>query len=315
MAQGCHLIYSQADREHFPIEADHPTAEEISRQFTAAFNLPWGRAPSQGIVQEDGVGIRIDRGQAMCHGVGEAAIHTFEDRYGRLTPQDQAFLTGLLCARGDRQADILRGLGNPSLGEEMAGALPSALREILEHDPRTVGLFQPARFGASSWISTLKNSNENAARGLAYEVLATASLFHKAAGDLKIGAGDQVDFGLKQQASYGGQGNLIVTDGREAGFFFQPYRGTVEADLLITRHGGLESIAIDFKHSIGHAAIDRKELEGVKVALLTGEIQEWHFISNVSFSSSVIIQVNEINQELQKAGCPPIQLHGNYDWR
>lgn len=251
----------------------------------------------------------------MCHGVGEAAINTFEDRYGQLPPKEQAFLTGLLCTRGDRQADILRGLGNPSLSEEMAVALPSALREILEHDPRAVGLFDQARSGASSWISTLKNSNENAAQGLAYEVLATARLFHKAAGDLKIGAGDQVDFGLKLQASYGGQGNLIVTDGREAGFFFQPYRGTVEADLLITRAGGLESIAVDFKYSTGHAVIDRKELEGVKVVLLTGEVQEWHFISNASFSSTVIHQVSEINQELQKAGCPSIQLHGNYDWR
>ena len=321
MAQGCHLIYSNSDREHFPLQEviTQPSVEEVAKKFHATFNLPWTNIFSQKIMTEDGLGVKVDRAEASKYLIGKDTIDKFEERFNELLPEDKAMVTGLLCTFGDRQVDLMTGLGNPYLKSEMAVALPQALQEVYKHDPGTCGLFNCARAGASAWVSNLKNEAKGKADGIAYEVLATARLLRKPTGDLKIYPTDQVDFGSKGQATYG-SGTFTVTDGWVKEPFFQPCRKTIEADLLITRphlDGNAEQIAVDFKHyTSGPAAVDEKQLQGIQLALKTGEFSEWHFVTNAdSYQSSVVEKVNEINQDLANSGTPPIQLHTNYNWR
>ncbi len=320
MAQGCHLIYSHSDRERFPLnkKIERPTVEEVAEQFKAAFGLPWGNIPSQGLVVNEPSSIRIDKSRAMgVYGISKESMDSFTNRYKNFEPRDQALLAGLLSARGDRQADIIAGLGNLHLSDDMANELPSALDQLMKYDRSITGLFNQARKGASPWISNLKNTGTGKADGIAYEVLASAKMLNNPPKGLLICLGDDLDFGPKIQASYGGGGNLKVSDGATSRIFSQPYRGTVEADLLITRspwNGGGE-IAVDFKHAIGTAGIDTEQLKGVAVALKTREVTEWHFVSNTLFSSSVKEHVREINEDLKASNNPTIQLHENYNWR
>ena len=51
------------------------------------------------------------------------------------------------------------------------------------------------------------------------------------------------------------------------------------------------------------------------VALETGEVDEWHFISNTRFSNNIITKVEVINTELKAEHKPTIKLHQHYDWR
>ena len=320
MAQGCHLIYSHSDREHFPLnnKIEKPTVKDVAAQFRAAFNLDWGGISSQGLVKTEPSGIKIDRDKALgAYDISNGMLDTFTTRYQNLEVREQALLAGLLSARGDRQADIISGLGNYKLNNDMAKEIPSALDHLLKHDNEISGLFNQVRKGESSWISNLKNTGTGKADGIAYEVLASARMLHSPPKGLTISIGDNLDFGTKIQASYGGGGDIHVTDFNREEVFSQPYRGTVEADLLITQSplSGGKEIAVDFKHAVGKAAITTQQLEGVAVALKTGEVSKWHFVSNTSFGDSVKEHVREINEELTATRNPTIQLHEHYNWR
>ena len=322
MAQGCHLIYSHSDREHFPLnqKIERPTVDKVAKQFIAAFNLPWDYIFSQGLVENAASGICINEGAISAHGITKEILDTFMDRYHVLDTRYQAFLSGLLSAKGGCQADIIKGFGNLSLMGDMVRELPKALDHILKHDNDITGLFNRARAGASSWVSNLKNSGLGKADGIAYEVLATEKILETKPRWLPVSVGDNLDFGRKIQASYGSGGDLKVSNGFKTEIFTQPHRGTVEADLLISKSlwdlwdGGKE-IAVDFKHSVGRASIQTEQLEGVAVALKTREVDEWHFISNVQFSDPVKEQVSKINEDLKTSKSPTIQLHENFDWR
>lgn len=321
MAQGCHLIYSNSDREHFPLneKIEQPTVEEVAEQFTAAFNLPWENIPSQGLVVNDAAGVRIDESEMGKHGIEKGTMDTFTGRYQRFEGKDKALLLGLLTARGDRQSDIITGIGNVNLNDNMANALPNAIDRILMHDKNCTGLFNGIRKSESPWISNLKNSGKGRADGIAYEVLGTAKMLDAPPKGLSIGNKDDLNFGVKMQASYGGGGNLAVTDFEVEDIFNQPFRGTVEADLLIsrpfdTKTGSSRQIAVDFKHSISQAHIAISQLHGVVVAIMTGEVDEFHFVSNTSFSGADKTRVETINNELKARHHPPIKLFENYNW-
>jgi len=322
MAQGCHLIYSHSDRDHFPLntEIKKPNVEKIVEQFKSTFNLKWSKKPSQRIVKNESSGIKLDEIKATStYGISKGTIKTFKKRFEKLDPRQQAMVAALLAAKSDRQSDIITGLGNYNLNDMMARKIPEALAHLLKRDKNISGLFNQVRKGESAWISNLKNTGKGKADGIAYEVLASARMLNFPLNGRPISHGDRLDFGIKLQASYAGGGNLNVTDGVSKSIFAQPYRKTVEADLLITQPpspmGGGKEIAVDFKHSIGTATISEEQLKGVAVALKTGEVDEWHFVSNTNFSGSVQTKITEINKELISENKPIIQLHQNYDWR
>lgn len=320
MAQGCHLIYSHSDREHFPLkkEIEKPTVVKVANQFNLAFGLKWHNITSQQLVVDGPSGIRIDETKAVGQfGVSDGFMKTFSKRFDNFDPSQRALVAGLMTARGDRQADIISGLGNYTLNDDMAKKIPDSLQRLFEYDKNATGLFTPIRKGQSAWISNLKNKGEGKADGIAYEVLASAKMLHSPIKGRPISIGDRLDFGPKLQASYGGGDNINVSDGKTESIFSQPCRKTVEADLMITQspfEGGKE-FAVDFKHTISKAAITTEQLEGVAVALKTGEVDEWHFVCNREFTNPVIVQVNEINKELKSLGSPTIKLHQYYDWR
>jgi hypothetical protein len=297
---------------------EKPTIETVASQFNLAFGLNWHNIASQELVVDGPSGIRIDEAKAGGRfGISEGFLKTFSERFNHFDPPQRAMVAGLLTSRGDRQADIISGLGNYALNDDMAKKIPDSLQRLFEYDKKTTGLFTPIRKGQSAWISNLKNRGKGKADGIAYEVLAAAKMLHTPIKGRPISIGDRLDFGPKLQASYGGGGGINVTDGKSQSVFSQPFRKTVEADLLITQspfEGGKE-IAVDFKHTISKSAITTEQLEGVAVALKTGEVDEWHFVCNREFTPSVIVKVNEINKELESQNSPTIQLHQYYDWR
>ena len=260
MAQGCHLIYSNSDRDHFPLTGliKRQNTEDVARQFQNTFNLKWNPAPSQGLVETTTTGIRIDEVKATAnYNVPKEKLNTFETRFRKLKPRQQAMVSALLNAKADRQSDILTGMGNYNLNNDMANKIPEALNDLLKHDKNISGLFNKVRKGESTWISNMKNTGKGRADGIAYEVLASAKMLQTPINGISISPTDSLDFGIKLQASYGSGGDIKISNGESESLFKQPPRKTVEADLMITQtplQGGKE-IAVDFKHSIGTATI------------------------------------------------------------
>ncbi|MCW3129367.1 MAG: hypothetical protein N2V75_04620 [Methanophagales archaeon] len=197
--------------------------------------------------------------------------------------------------------------GNEAIPESYKRELPSAMAKIIRHTPDSVGFFMHAPKYYGKGATGLVNGLRHPTRGdaLAYEILATAALMEKefssvnAPGSLRIYAVDRVDYHIKLQASYK---NVPLE------YLDQPRRGTVEADLFINRYRGLlepdKVIGVDFKHSRGttYDNYDMEQLKGIRVALQTGEIHEFCFVSNVKFSQGFKDKVEAINEELRASG-------------
>ncbi len=306
MAQGCHLIYSASDRDNFPIDPDDlpSNREESLQRMTAEYGLALRGEADPGLLTPD---LKLDPARAVAHGVSSAQVETFTQRVRGMEPKDQEFVTGLMNARPAAQADLVRGLGNPALDPGIAHELPGALQILLRDHPNAPGLFEPAGADADSWVSTIshRGSNNNA-NGYAFEVLAAARLTSVPSNDLFISSTDHLDFGFKLQARYGSGTGGLNTPG---GVFSQPDRRTTEADFLISR--GTERIYVDTKFTGGARALDKQQLDGLEVALKTGEITQAHFVCNRSFSSG-FTKLREVNERLEEAGCAKIELHEHY---
>lgn len=193
--------------------------------------------------------------------------------------------------------------GGEPISESYKRELPDAVAKIIKHTPDIMGLFKPTikerGKGATGLIKSLHHKTRGDA--FAYELLGTAALideeFHAAtnnADTLRIRDTDRIDYHLKLQASYKG----VPTK-----YLDQPNRGTVEADLFINRPVGLNNlkvIGVDFKHSreSEYHSYDINQLKGIKVALQTGEIDEFCFVSNVKFSQTFKDKIEAINSEL-----------------
>lgn len=199
--------------------------------------------------------------------------------------------------------------GNESIPESYKQELPKAVAEIAKITPNALGLLRPAsNWGprATALQTTLKHKTRGA--GFAYEVLGTAALISKwykatdGIASLRIFPIDRIDFGIKLQASYFGTEKVLES---------QPKRGTVEADLFISRprsiiEGGYREIGVDFKHSLyGETyggTISDSQIKGIKIAILTGEIHEFHFVTNGAFSQKVLEKIETANEDLKKEG-------------
>lgn len=200
--------------------------------------------------------------------------------------------------------------GNESIPDSYKQQLPQCIHTLIGIVPDIMGLVAPARKGATAWRRTVGHSTRGA--GFAYELLGTVALIQNPSsaiggGDLMIKPGDRVDLGVKLQAHYGGTRLLLE----------QPKRQTCEADAFIQRddgQGGSLCIGIDFKHSQNattySGGISKEALEGAQVALKTGEIHEFHFVTNGTFGKTVREAVKKANQELKgHINGHPIKLH------
>lgn len=200
---------------------------------------------------------------------------------------------------------LLNAIGNASIPDSYRGALPSALAKILDVTSDALGLVQAVSgWGprATSIADTVTHSTRGAA--FAYEILGTAALIEQNSKArqshtrLWIQPEDRIDFGVKLQARYGA--------------VFPGKRTTVEADLLIQR-GFDHLIGVDFKHTLTgtyRSGISSGQLDGIRRALGTGEVHEFHFVCNGSFDGKAIGAVAELNETLRREGEPAaVYLH------
>jgi len=240
---------------------------------------------------------------AFSLGVDSLSIAMFNERIPQFSPEAKSDLVQLARRQPSLEAQLIEGLGNPALDGDMATALPTALHTIITYHEPSPGLFTklgPERGPYQTpWVSDLANRGNGVANGIAYEVLMTSRMHTKAVGTLRISTGDHLAFGQKAQGRYGDWGG--------------PKRSS-EADLLIRR--GTEEISIDFKYrSSGKASLYAKDIETVKIALLSGEWTEMHYISNKTFDSTSKNLIEKLNEELTRAGVMPVILHERQNWR
>ena len=201
-------------------------------------------------------------------------------------------------------------VGNQSIPDTYKQELPKAVAEIAKINPSILGLAKPARnWGQTTSIDAPgKLGHKTKGAGFAYELLGTAALITKDSKakntgiNLKIYSTDRPDLGFKLQARYPFAEDVLPS---------QPKRGTTEADLFISRptglfDGGFKNIGVDFKHSMNASTysgrISIAEIDGRKVALMTGEVDEFHYVTNGTFSDSVKEAFDKTNLELQAAG-------------
>ena len=204
-------------------------------------------------------------------------------------------------------AYVLRNaVGNQSIPDAYKRELPKAVADIAKITPNVLGLVEPARnWGQTSSIDAPgKLGHKTKGAGFAYELLGTAALINRESKaentgvSLKIYSTDRIDLGIKLQASYPFAYKELPS---------QPKRGTTEADLFISRpmgilDGGHKNIGVDFKHSMNSGAysgvISTSDIDGRKIALMTGEIDEFHYATNGTFRESVTKAIDKANLEI-----------------
>ena len=215
---------------------------------------------------------------------------------------------------------VLRNVaGNGSIGEFYEKSLPNALATVARQTPDITGLVTPSRGqGASSLQKNLAHSTRGDA--FAFELTGTAELVRRNNADLgplkpsnggrslKIGSLDRVDLGVKLQADYhSNQLNRPRGTGK-----YQKFRQTIEADTLVSRQDKtIPPTAIDFKH-VRHDGICRdrdsrdpcnkqpfrSQLDGIENAIRTGDIADFHFVTNGTFDEGMKSAIAEVNNRL-----------------
>lgn len=209
--------------------------------------------------------------------------------------------------------------GNQQIGSAYRNQLPKDIAEVLRVTPNALGLVNRAYYrGQKQPLAS--QSKLGRGTGYVYEIMGTAALIrqtsqpaNKGGRPLSIQPGvDRVDHGIKLQGRY-------FDDRRE---LYQS-RKTIEADIIIKRPGTAD-IAVDFKHAKDGGSVSDKDgreatkrgesalatqLFGIKGALQTGEIEEFHFATNGRFSDAFRDAVSNTNRELAQSGDAPISLH------
>lgn len=170
---------------------------------------------------------------------------------------------------------------NTIMTETERHAFPNALADIIEHQPKAMGIFQaiPAHRGPGA--SAVQHH---------FEISSIAALMQqrhptRRGNNLKIEKTDGIAFGMKLAH----------------GFAQPPRYGTIEADSFITR-GSLLSphdIGIDAKYSKDLVYKSThglsRQLEGIRHNLHNGTIQEFIFVSNVQFGEKFVKMVDDAN--------------------
>jgi len=211
--------------------------------------------------------------------------------------------------------------GNQQISQVYRNQLPKDIAEVLKVTPNALGLVnQAVHRGQVQPLAS--RSKLGSGTGYVYEIMGTAALIRQTSQPsnqggrpLSITAGsDKVQHGIKLQGRY-------FDSQRE---LYQA-RKTVEADIIIQKPGGRD-IAVDFKHVKGGGSVSDKggreatrrgesdlatQIFGIKAALKTGEIHEFHFATNGRFGNGFKEAVETANRDLAQGGHAPISLHEN----
>lgn len=193
--------------------------------------------------------------------------------------------------------------GRDKMTAKEFAVLPQAFHRILKDHPNAMGLFQKAPAHRAPGMSPLNQH---------YEILSTAALIARNFTTLsgrKLGIcnlTDRIDFGIKFPHGHA-----------------QPRQhGTIEADTLVTRKVGIppfetvKHIAVDSKYrnidkarpflrepqydflSDKHREEVKRQLQGVRTNFHNGTLNEFHFVTNVTFGDKFKEEVDQTNLRL-----------------
>ena len=210
--------------------------------------------------------------------------------------------------------------GNERLPDKYRESLPRDVAAVLRACPHAAGLVKELTFrgqrGATGSRSKL-GSNSNSAVGSAYEIMGTAALTSKVfspsnpgAPKLWIWSGhDNIGFGPKYYPN-----RTLMDDGKT---WDKLTRQSVEADLLIQKSSlldGIREIGVDFKHvkeagTRYSSAYHKNQVENVEKVIRQDLLQEYHFVTNGTFSASFKSEIDTANSRLVKDGLTPIAYH------
>lgn len=164
---------------------------------------------------------------------------------------------------------------NPSIPDHFLSLLSDSLFYILKNTPDAIGIVSDADYSglsATSLLKTLKHSVHG--KAFAAELIIAGLLITKGSTALSgnlvhVLKEDRMDFGIKMNPE-------LVS------------RRTIEADVMVHFASG-KRIGIDSKYSSRQSytgRISEQVLTGIANAIHAGEIDEFHFISNVKFTKT-----------------------------
>ncbi len=247
------------------------------------------------IVITEKLKLLVKKNPSSCERLNEC-IDILKNRLELFEPEGKKFLRSALLSETIKQESLVLGFGNPYLRDDYALKLSSVLEDLHKHFSRLSGLFSPAPKyrgkWATSWIVDLANIRKGVADGIAYEVLAAKRILLENMLGFKIDKDDYCSFCFKLQASYPGSSRQLNG---------QPNRTTVESDLQIFVSKRGWEVGIDFKHTSNKRPIrlSKQQIAGVVIALKTGEIDQFWFVSNLYFSKISHSIVKSLNEELK----------------
>lgn len=287
MAQSCNLFYTPKDdrqtvlHDEIRLRQDRKLAREVLRH------------ASQGMF------LNHDR-------VAEAR---FDVMIADLNPKDNRgeFIGRLQSQLSKSDWDyVRRGIGNFHLTEQSLDLL-GTLREIVARkDELPPNLFTQGRSGHTPTLHRLAHPTYEIARGYAAEILGTGAILRKQIDGLVVDSSDRLIFGAKAQTGAGfkvGGKSLDVIGPDNAGrlvkeVFVTPKSRTSESDLRISKRDGRQ-IGVDFKWTAQtKRALKQDEILGALNSLRLGEVHEFHFVTNATFTSGTKSFVEALNCEL-----------------
>lgn len=251
------------------------------------------------------------------------ALHVHSGLFGRETAASQSNVHTMWRAMtDDKHWAATAARANLQAIIEQNGRIPEAYKPQLHKDlavvltvaPHAAGLVTELTErgqGKATGSPSKAGSKGNAGVGAAYELMGTAALAtrisepaNQGAPSLFIRPGeDHVVFGPKTCLN----GTLDKSDK-----WLKPDRRTVECDIRIYREG--REIGVDFKHraEMGTTYASKNlvsQAKAVGKAILHGQLDEYHFVTNGTFGESFRKAVADANETLMDQGLPQIGLH------
>lgn len=276
------------------------------------------RGEAMGALRREAEGLRGDKPKGTKAPTGKQVIEKLRDGTPERTAQrarDVLSKPGHWAHEAFKQ-EVFRVIeANGKIPQDYKDTLARDAAEMLKVCPSAGGLVAAmvTRGQPRGSFARRLSTKGNDAVGAAYEIMGTAALCKGVsnpansrhdAPKLSINPNrDKLVFGPKAYM------NHRYAYDRKVG---ERDRRTVEADAQVFQKG--REIGIDFKHvkEAGTRSNSRdldKQLSAVAEAISHGQYDEYHFVTNGSFSDSFKNAVDDINDDLVRSGNSPIACH------
>lgn len=206
--------------------------------------------------------------------------------------------------------------GSRKIPDAYKGQILRDTEKLLRVCPSAGGLVKAMTLRGQAEGKALVNrlgSRGNDAIGAAYEIMGTAALSERSshASNTKHSAPSLHIDPAKDKLVFGPKSHLNHKY-NETGKIGDRTRRTIEGDAQFFRNG--REIAIDFKHvkeagTKGSSADHRNQVENVTRAIQHGMVNEYHFVTNGTFSKPFKEAIDQANDVLVASGDTPIAYH------